>query len=142
MASKTKSKSDKSDKSDRSKADSSASKSLAAEPSSAAKKLSMKKGLRLLRLGLPLVMGVGYAAVFLTVGKSTYAAVFAGLVAGAAGFLLALLFGAIALLVGQVEGAPPPPDERLEDLERDKRLLLRSIRYIPSVKGSKKVSAA
>lgn len=90
----------------------------------------MARALLILRLGLPLVMGVGYAVIFLMVGKSTYAAVFAGLVAATAGLLLAMLFHVIALLGGQIQAKPAPPNERLDDLENDKRLLLRSIREI------------
>ncbi|MBK6846932.1 MAG: hypothetical protein IPG96_05070 [Proteobacteria bacterium] len=56
--------------------------------------------------------------------------VLAALAAAALGTLLHLLLRSLGTLLAQLDQPPPAPNQRLRDLEREKQLLLRSIREV------------
>lgn len=67
--------------------------------------------------------------------------VLGALAASALGVLLNLLLRSLATLTGQLEQPPPAPDQRLRDLEREKQLLLRSIRELEFDAGLQRLEA-
>ena len=88
--------------------------------------------LRLTRYGLPLTIGFGGALIRLASGGTSPSGIVLTFLLGVSlGSLVHLMLGAVAVISGSPDVVPPPNmARRLEMLETDKRILLRSIREI------------
>lgn len=88
--------------------------------------------LRLTRYGLPLGIGLGGALLRLASGGTSLSGiVLTALLGFCLGSLVHNMLGALAVVSGHPDVVPPPNlARRLEMLEKDKRILLRSIREI------------
>ncbi|MBK8482652.1 MAG: hypothetical protein IPL40_16060 [Proteobacteria bacterium] len=91
---------------------------------------------------LPLLLVAPGVALVARSGGGGTAIALAALAAAALGALLHLLLRSVGTLVGQLEQPPPAPDQRLRDLEREKLLLLRSIREINFDAGLQRLDEA
>jgi hypothetical protein len=89
-------------------------------------------GLKLTRVLLPAAFGLGALVAKLTMGRTSLSSiVLAALLGLAVGWLIHLAFRALAAVLGQIEHIPQAcGEERRAILEKDKRVLLRSIREI------------